>query len=180
MFTENEYQDIKTKFLDTMISGTKVAGGLPPHITLFGVPKDPIDGEKNALVYLPLKDEDMVSEEAKEIFVKAKLPAIAQKVKEKFTVYALAYCSEAWLREVKPTDKIPDDYRDLPVKKEVIFVNIERPDKTDSLIYEMKRSGHKVTPDGKLVSDLDIVLVDEQLEATSLGGRFTGLIKHFI
>ena len=180
MLTQEQYLSVKTKYIDTIIDGAREAGGLPPQITLFGVHKDPAKGTDPIILFHQIEKEFMEAEGGKQIFVTKLLPILAKKIKEDFDIYAVAWCAEAWMREQSSKDPIPDDYRDLPIKKEVLMIHIETKDNTmESLIYEIKRNGHRVNSKGVFIDNMDISLLKEESESEMVSGRFMGLIKVF-
>jgi len=75
---------------------------------------------------------------------------------------------------------MPENYKDLPIKKEIVIVSIESLDKTECVMYDVVRDGHKVTSSGDFVDSVSLKLITESPEMISASGRFTGLIKHFV
>lgn len=177
MLTTDEYQELKTSYLRSIVSGTEAAGGLPPHIALFGTEKKDL---KRAIVFMKIDEELMNSEDGKDLFIEKVVPALSKSVKKEFDVHSVAWASEAWLREAKADAPMPEDYKDLPIKKEIVIVSIESIDKTECIMYDVIRAGHKVTSTGDFIDSVSLKLVTETNEMISASGRFTGLIKHFV
>lgn len=179
MFTNEDFADLKEKYLETLVSGTIEAGGLPPHLTLFGNHKEETETEKAAIIHIPIPDKFMQSEDGKDEFIDKLIPMISEKVKEKFVINAVAWASEAWFREQPKGEPVPENYKDLPIKKEIIMVNIESILGSSLTVYEMIRNGQKVNSDGELIDNVELVIIDTDAPE-SVGGRFTGLLKLFI
>ena len=174
-FTLEKFAEMKKNYLEMIVQGTKEAGGLPPHLTLFGSHID--DDEKQAIIHIPIQDELMQPEGKVKLFEKV-IPMLAEKVKEKFNIYALAWSSEAWIREGGPDRSSIDNWRDLPIKKEVIVVNFESTVKNEFIMYDLVRNGHKVSDEGDLIDNIELTEVKHEGPGTS-EGNLTGLLKKF-
>jgi hypothetical protein len=177
MMTEERYNDIKEGYINNIKRFIVEVGDIFPHVTVFGLHKD--DQTKNAIIHIPIDDEFMKSEERKETFINDVVPEVARKIKEQFIPEGVAWTSEAWLRE-SPVDKgIPNDWKELPVKKEVLFINMEFEHKKEMIVYEIKRLGKQVTEDGEIVDQVELIEQDFS-KGESSGGRLTGLYEKFI
>lgn len=174
--TLEKFTKLKDNYLEMVISGTKDAGGLPPHLTLFGHEKS--DEEKQAIIHVPITD-DLMTTEGKTKLFDVVIPLLAEQVSEKFKIYALAWSSEAWVREANKDQKVIN-WKELPIKKEVIIINFESTVKNECVIYEMKRDGHKVSETGDLIDNIELVEYPSRPEEGSQGGNLTGLLKHFL
>lgn len=175
-FTLEKFTKLKENYLEMVISGTKDAGGLPPHITLFGHHND--DEETQAIIHVPITDDLMTSEGKQKLF-DIVIPMLAEKVVEKFKIYALAWSSEAWIREVDKNQKV-ENWKEIPIKKEVIIINFESIIKNECAIYEMKRDGHKVSENGDFIDNIELIEYPSKPEEGSQGGNLNGLLKHFL
>lgn len=175
--TMEKFDQLKADYLEMIVQGTKDAGGLPPHFTIFATNKD--EEKTQAIIHVPIPD-SLLTEQGKESFVTSMLPQISKKVKEKFTVFAVAWASEAWLRTADKDAKIDDNWKDLPIKKEVIIVHIESIIKKECNIYEMIRNGHKVDEDGNLIDNISLTLLPDMDAMAHASGRFTDLLKSFL
>jgi hypothetical protein len=176
--TKEKYEEIKKGYLENIKRYMLSVGGLFPHVTVFGAHKD--DENKDAIIHIPIPDEFLKSEDTKDEFVNTVLPEVAKTVKTKFIPYGVGWASEAWVRTSSKDDKIPDNWKDLPIKKEVLFINLEFEDKTEAIMYEIKRLGKQVNEDGDLVDHVD--LIEDKLMAgpENMSGRFTGLLDKFV
>ena len=76
-FTLEKFAEMKKNYLEMIVQGTKEAGGLPPHLTLFGSHID--DDEKQAIIHIPIQDELMQPEGKVKLFEKV-IPMLAEKV----------------------------------------------------------------------------------------------------
>ncbi len=175
--TKEHFETLKEEYIEHITEYVKDTGGLFPHISIFAEHKDKSD-TKPALIHVPISDEFMETDKGKDLFVDEMLPMVAKKVVEDFKVYAIAWSSEAWMRMADKDDDITD-WKALPIKKEVIFITIETLDeKTDSVMYEINRKGQQVNSDGELTDHIELTK-SEMSGLGSVGGRFSGLLKHF-
>lgn len=175
-FTLEKFDKLKENYLDMVVSGTKEAGGLPPHITLFGYHND--DHEKQAIIHVPIKDELMTSEGKIKLFNKV-IPELAKDIaKKEFTIYALAWASEAWIREANRDEAITDNWKDIPIKKEVIIINLESIVKDELIMYDVARVGHKVSDNGEFIDNIELTPITQE-PMSNVGGSLSGLSKYF-
>lgn len=176
--TEKQFKELKDDYLTIIEGFVKDNGGLFPHISVFAKIKETVedDDAKPAFIQIPIPDEFMQNDESKDEFIDNMVPKIFRKVKEKFTPIAVIWASEAWMRKIN-APKLPENYRDLP-KTEVIIVNIETEDMTNSTIYEMKRLGKQVNSSGDLVDQVELEEISNESKP-SMSGRFSGLFKKF-
>lgn len=175
--TEERYLDLKTGYIKNITRFLKEQGDIFPHITVFGLHKE--DQDKNAIIHIPIDDEFMKSEERKDVFIDQIIPQIAKQIKEQFIPEGVAWTSEAWIRE-SPVDKeVPNNWKELPIKKEVLFINMEFENKKEMIVYEIKRMGKQVNEDGDIVDHVE--LIEQDFSAgQSAGGRLTGLYEKFM
>jgi hypothetical protein len=169
------YETLKKEYIGHIADYVKEAGGLFPHISIFAEPKDKKD-TKPALIHVPIPDDYMQNEEGKDEFLDEVLPGIAKKVNQMFDVYAIAWSSEAWMR-VADKESDVQDYKSL-AKKEVIFISIESIDKSECVMYNIKRFGKQINSDGDLVDTIKLTK-SRMSGQQNIGGRFSGLLKHF-
>jgi len=170
------YKTLKDEYINHITEYVKQAGGLFPHISIFAEPKDKKD-DKPALIHIPIPDEYIENEESKDEFVDEILPKIAKEVNQMFNVYGIAWSSEAWMRTANKDSDI-QDYKSLP-KKEVIFINIESIDKSECVMYNIKRFGKQVNSDGDLIDNIELTKSRMSGGVQNVGGRFSGLLKYF-
>jgi len=182
--TEEKYIDLKDTYLKNIKKYMTEEGGLFSHISIFAeklnCDEDDDEASKSAIIHIPLPDKIANSEEGKEYFVTKMLPEIANTLKESFITTGVAWASEAWLRTSHIDDKKYENWKDMPIKKEVLMVAIESKFGNEALIYEIVRKGMQVTEDG--LSDTIELIKDEKLSGNDLPlqGRFTGLYQKFI
>ena len=181
--TEEQYIELKDRYLTNIKKYMTEEGGLFSHISVFAEKiehnKDD-DESRHAIIHIPLPEKIANSDAGKELFVTKILPEIANTLKEEFTAIGVAWASEAWLRSSHIDDKQPENWKDMPIKKEVLMVSMESAYGNETSVYEIVRNGMKVTEDG--LSDSIELIKDEELSGENLKfeGRFTGLYKKFI
>lgn len=177
--TEEEYNDIKELYIDNVKEIMLDQGGLFPHLTIFAHHKKYKEDEpKSAIIHIPLSDDYMSDEDSKDEFVNETLPLVYGTIKEDFVPYGIGWASEAWMRVAdKDFDFKSSNYKDLPIKKEVLLLSIETEDKSDTYLYEIKRSGSQINSDGKLTDRLELIEMEEMSSMKSVDGRFAGLYK---
>jgi len=182
--TEEKYIELKDTYLKNIKRYMTEEGGLFSHISVFAEKlecnEDDDEASKNAIIHIPLPDKIANSDEGKEYFVTKMLPEIASSLKESFVTTGVAWASEAWLRSSHIDDKQPENWKDMPIKKEVLMISMESAFGNETSVYEIVRSGMKVTEEG--LSDTIELIKDEELSGENLNfeGRFTGLYKKFI
>lgn len=175
--TEEKYQELKEEYVGNIKQFMTDIGSIFPHITVFGNHKDE-EENKDAIVHIQVPEEFMKSEQMKETFVQDVVPKIADKIREKFIPYGVAWTSEAWVRTAQKDQVVPDNWKELPIEKEVLLVSMEFIHKKETIIYEIKRNGKQVNEEGELVDHID--LVEETMSgAEQMTGRFTGLLEKF-
>lgn len=178
--TPEQYQEVKDAYIEHLIDVIAETGGLFPHITIFADVLKPKEGEENkpAIIHIPIPDNFMKDDESKDEFIDEIIPDIFKDLKKEFEPHGVAWSSEGWLRHIEKGGKIPDNYKNLPIKKEVVIVTLGTQDKEEALIYEIKRQGKQVNSDGNLVDIVKLEKLDGD-QPESVGGRFSGLFKKF-
>lgn len=180
--TTEEYNSIKKGYLELVTKIMTESGSMMSSFTVLGIQKD--DG-KNAIVHVPIEPKFLKTEEAKEDFMNEVVPEIAKEIRERFDIKAVAWASEAWLRtaDAKTTtrEQLRQDWKSLPIKKEVLIITIESEDRNDIFISEIVRKGKQVNEDGELTDIIELVdLPEYNQEGMQAGeGRFTDLYKKF-
>lgn len=178
MMTAEKIQALKSTYLDSIKNLLNETGGLSPHITVFAEHKaESLSGE-SAIVHVPIPDEFMKSDKDKQQFVDVIIPQFADKLNETYTAEAVVWASEAWVRTATPDQKI-DDYKSLPIEKEVLIIVYESNYDKELQIYEMLRKGKQVNSNGELVDAITLVYDKEMSGQDYPTGRFTGLLKKF-
>jgi len=175
--TKEQFLEIKDEYLDNMKSMLLELGNIQPTVTVIA---DHLEENKPAIVHIPLPEKIANSDTGKQLFVDKMLPEIAIKVKEKFTVKAVCFASEAWMRESHKDDFNPevDDYKKLPIKKEILIISIDTETNTESHVYEIIRMS--VSPTGDIVENIELREMPELSEHYGTSeGRFNGLYKKF-
>lgn len=174
--TQEKYERIKSNYVGHIKHFMVDEGNIFPHLTVFGSPIDKED--EDAIIHIPVPDEFMKSEELKEEFVNTVVPKIAEKIREKFIPYGVAWTSEAWVRTATKDQGVPDNWKDMPIEREVLMINIEFENKQEMMIYDIKRTGKQVNDEGKLTDHIDLI-ENDMTQAEGWSGRFTGLLNKF-
>jgi len=153
------------------------AGNLFPHLTVFAESKE---DNKPSIIHVPIPDDFLNDDESKDLFIDEIAPDMMIEIKKKFYPLGIAWASEAWVRTMdkNATEDDLKNYRDLPIKKEVVIVTIESKDQQQCIVYDIIRKGMKVNDEGDL-SDIVELVEDINLKdmAPSTTGRFVGLYK---
>ena len=179
--TEEQYIDLKDNYIEHLTKMMSSQGEIYPHITVFADHIDPKDSEKPAVIHMLIPPEHMESEDAKDEFVNEKLPPVFKEMKQRWKPYCISWAAEAWVRTVsKDFDMEKENWKAIPIKKEVVIISMETEDSSETIIYNIHREGKQGTEDGDLVDRIRLEL-DEDLKGVgaSAGGRFTGLFRTF-
>lgn len=175
--TQEQFIEIKDEYFQNMKSMLLETGNIQPTVTIIA---DHLEEDKPAIVHIPLPAKIANSDSGKQMFVDKMIPEIAVKLEERFNIHAVAWASEAWMREASVDEFTPevDDYKKLPIKKEILIITIDTGDKTESHVYEIIRMS--VAPDGSFVEDIELVEMPElSNQFAEQGGRFGNLYKKF-
>lgn len=182
--TQEEYIEIKKGYIKFVTKHLTNNGNLGPSISVLGTQKE--TGE-NTVVHVLIASEFMKSDKSKDEFVDNVLPQIAKEIAKDYTITAVAWAAEAWLRVVekdKATTEQLKDWKKLPVQKEVLIVSIDCSNGSDVFVQEIVRKGKQVNKDGELVDHVELLELPEytsKLSGVSIseGGRFANLYKKF-
>lgn len=175
--TEEQFIEIKGEYLNKIKKMILELGNIEPHVTIIG---DHLEEDKPAIIHIPLPEKIANSDKGKQLFVDKMIPEIAVKVKERFNIQAVCFASEAWMRESHKDDFNPDkdDYKKLPISKEILIISIDTEAETESHVYEIIRMS--VSPTGDIVEDIELREMPELSEHYKTSeGRFNGLYKKF-
>jgi hypothetical protein len=182
--TNEEFEELKDSYIKNIKRYMVETGGLFTHLSIFGDHKEPEDDQPStAIIHVPVDPRFLKSDETKDVFIDEVVPELAKVINERFIIKGVGWASEAWMRTAEKDQKI-DNWKDLPIKKEVLIVTIETETQNQITIYEIKRTGKEVTPEGELIDHIEL---EEQKDIKSAtegkineqNGRFTGLYKKF-
>jgi len=176
--TQEQYIDLKNNYIEHLTSMMSEIGSIPAHITVFADHLDPEDSVKPALVHIAIPPEYMESEDSKDEFVDEKLPIAFKAMKKKFKPFCITWAAEAWVR-IASKDSDIENWKAIPIKKEVVIVSMETEDTTETIIYNIHRNGKQVTKDGDIVDNVTLELDEDLNQGGAAGGRFTGLFRTF-
>jgi hypothetical protein len=173
--TNEQYQEMRAEYIEYVKGFMNEFGNFGPMITVFA---DVEGEEKPAIIHIPIPPKFMENDESKDEFANEVIPDIFAELKEKFTPIGVAWAAEAWVRSVdKDSDII--NYKNAPIKKEVIFISIEDKNGSETIAYDIIRHGKQVTPTGELVDTVELK-EDESLKAMDgIAGRFSNLYSRF-
>lgn len=179
--TQEDYIEMKKGYFKLVTDILTQSGSVETSITVMG---KHIEDSLNAMVHVPIPSKFISSEEGKDTFMEKVLPNIVKKVQSKFTVDAVAWASEAWMRVAQKnqfSEEELSNWKDLPIQKEVLIVTIESEEQSDSMIKEIVRKGKQVNETGELTDVIELVDIAglDMNEAVVAEGRFTGLYKKF-
>jgi tRNA G37 N-methylase Trm5 len=175
--TEEQFIEIKDEYLQNIKSMLLEEGNIQPTITLIA---DHLEENKPAIVHIPLPEKIANSDKGKQMFVDVMIPEIANKVKNKFNIKAVAWAAEAWMRESHKDDFDPevDDYKKIPINKEILILSVDTGADIESYVYEIIRMS--VSPTGEIVEDIELREMPELANNFATNeGRFSGLYKKF-
>ena len=177
--TPESYEELVESYLTHIKNYMKSSGGLFPHVIIFAEHKIPEkDVPVNALIHIAIPSEHMETDGDKDDLVDIILPKIFTKIKEEFIPHAIGWTSEAWMRTAGADfDVDKEDYKKLPIQKEVLFVCIETENDSKTHVYEIKRDGHQINADGELVDTIELTEMPEMKDVDKTQGRLSGLYK---
>ena len=183
--TNEEFEELKVSYIKNIKRYMVEAGGLFSHLSIFGEHKEPEEGlPATAIIHVPIDPRFLKSDKTKDVFVDEVVPELAKVINERFIIKGVGWASEAWLRTADKDQSIKN-WKDLPIKKEVLIVTIETEFKNDMTIYDIKRDGKDVTLDGDIIDHIELIEQEDMKDLNNTGatkeqsGRFTGLYKKF-
>ena len=81
-------------------------------------------------------------------------------------------------RKAKGNIEPDENWRDIPIKKEVIIINLESTVKNEFIMYDISRIGHKVSDNGDFIDNIELTKIEGK-EMFNVGGSLTGISKYF-
>lgn len=177
--TKEDLQKLKEEYVNHLKSHIVDSGGMFTHIALFGNKKE---NDEQSLVHIVVDPKFLTSDEDKDRFITNILPDIIKKVREQFTVDAVAWTSEAWLRK---TDKdFKGNWQEVPVEKEVLIIMYQEKETSDTMIYEIKRDGQVINAEGNLIDNVNLIELKDLEDSINQKGHREGklhdMMKLFI
>lgn len=176
--TEQAYQETKKAYLDIITRMMTDTGGMSPHIAVFGVHTDDSLEITEGIIHIEIPNEFMNSNTGKSLFMDQMIPQIASKVRKLIIPHGIAWTSEAYLR-TGSEDYKQENWKDIPIEKEVLLVNMEFDHITEILMYEIIRDGHQVTETGNLVDHIELREMTGIKSPEMVSGRLAGLYEKF-
>lgn len=178
--TEEAYIELVDVYKNKIIEIVNKTGNLPANISLFVEKKEDKDGSTNPdVLIMEIPDQFMVSDESKDFFVDMILPSIFKKFSEKYTISGIGFTSESWLREAtqEQLDEV-DDYKDLPIKKEIVVMGLDSDIKSETIIYDIKNLGLQVSGEKSgFIKNVELVVNPALSGLITVSGRFVNLYK---
>lgn len=175
--TDELFIETKTEYVDMVKRMMLDLGCISPHIALFGIYKSK---DQPAIIHVAIPKKYMASDNMKDQFIDKVVPAIKKEMTEDFGIDAVGSATEGWLRMAEPSELSGmKDYKDLPVKMEVVIVTIESATRHDTIIMEITRKGKQVNADGDLVDSIELVKVIDTENTVAGTGRFDDLFRKF-
>lgn len=172
-------EKVMETYIDHIKKYVSQTGGLFPHVTVFAnsIEKEEEKETNLSIIHIPIPDEFM-SDSGKDTFVDEVMPEVYKEIKKKFVPFGIAWASEAWLREADPNfDVTKENWKKLPIRKEVVFITIEDENLCKTQVYELKRVGKQVSGDGDLVDKVELEILQDLVNPIKTEGRFSGLYK---
>jgi len=176
--TEKELEEVKQNYIEHIKKYMTEAGGIFSMITVFAESLDKKEEDIPAIIHIPIPKEFLENDESKDEFIDELLPNIIREVKKKFKPLGIAWTAEAWMRKAAK-DFDSKNYEKLP-KQEVLFVCVETQNKSEALIYEIKRVGKQVNSEGDLTDTIELEIIEDIKQPEQIQGRFAGLYKKLI
>jgi hypothetical protein len=130
-----------------------------------------------AMIQMPIPGSFLESDESKENFINNVFPLMAEQVRKEFKPFAILWSSEAYFRETSADfDLEKNDFRDIPIKKEILIITIDTAENNEVKLYDIKRNGMTVNNEG-LVDSIEISVMEEEVNSSDFSGRFSNLYK---
>jgi len=178
---QDELKELKEAYIENTKKATVENGGMFSHIAIFGIK---IDTNQSGTLYVPVDDEFVSSKKGKELFEKVVLPEIANRIKKDYIVSSAVWTSEAWLRTSNTEEfkSVRENWQELPIKMETLIMSFrESDDNADIILYEINRTGKKVTDDGKMIDTIELELISNFTRTDGMvpGGRLFDMLSLF-
>jgi hypothetical protein len=99
-------------------------------------------------------------------------------------VSSAVWTSEAWLRTSNTEEfkSVRENWQELPIKMETLIMSFrESDDNADIILYEINRTGKKVTDDGKMIDTIELELISNFTRTDGMvpGGRLFDMLSLF-
>lgn len=174
-----ELDQLKKDYLDHIREHLVEHGNIFTHIALFGNSKET---DEKALVHVIVDGKYLTDDAEKEKYATKILPKIAEDIKKQFTLDAVAWTSEGYMRTAH--EKFKGNWKELPVQKEVLMILFKDAEHTQSNLFEIKRTGSVVNSEGNLVDQVsleELTTMEGSLEkAKSADGLLYNILTLFI
>lgn len=173
--TQEQFNEFVDVYIEDLKSNMIDSGGLIPAISILG---QDIEEDKPSVAFIPVPDDVLKDETYKIVFINRVLPEVYEKVKKHSIPKMVIWASEAWMRFAgNDFDMDKKDWKELPIKKEVLIITKATETKEDVSMFEIIRDGQKVNEDGKLIDGITLKELPDLKDMTGFGGTFSGLYK---
>jgi hypothetical protein len=153
---QDKLKELKEAYIENTKKFTINDGGMFSHIAIFGLK---IDSNQDGTLFIPVNDEFLSSPVGKETFEKIILPQIVSHIKKDYIVASAVWTSEAWIRTSDKLETLHKDWQEIPIKKEALIMCFKDSDNDASvIIYDINRTGKKVTEDGDMIDTIELEL----------------------
>ena len=178
---DSKLETVIDNYLESVCSDIKEMGGLNPQISFIADHIDP-DEDTYAIVHVPIPPELMKTDESKEFLLSNVLPKIIEKAQEKFVIMGVCFSSEAWVRKTVDKSNLPDNWKDLPIEKEIVIITVQTQKLDLTKIYDIDRTGKVINEEGDLIDDITLTLNTDMSndDKSSSGGVFSNLYHRYI
>jgi hypothetical protein len=184
-------KELKEEYLKHIQNFVNDNGSLFAHVTVFAdkIPSDDNSDISESIIHIPVPGEYLQSDEAKDYFVDYLLPQILRKIKKEFVPAAIGWAAEATLRQADANfDITKENWRKIPVTKDVIMISIETKNNTSTYLYEIKKleddeiSQIAVNKYGEISKRIELIDItsDHHDSMKQIGGRFSNLYNKLI
>lgn len=173
--TEEQFNEFVDVYIEDLKSDLIDSGGLVPAVSILG---QNMEEDKPSVAFIPVPDEVINNEEYKVLFINKMLPEVYEKIKEHSIPKMVIWASEAWMRFAdKDFDMENQDWKQIPIKKEVLIITKATETNEDVSMFEIVRDGQKVNEDGKLIDAITLKELADLKDMAGFGGTFSGLYK---
>lgn len=173
--TEEKFNEFVDVYIEDLKSNMIDSGGLVPAVSILG---EDIEDDKPSIAFIPVPDDVLKDEEYKIVFINRLLPEIYEKVKKHSIPKMVIWASEAWMRFADKDIDIKDqDWKQLPIKKEVLIITKATETTEDVIMFEIIRDGQRVNEEGRLIDGITLKELPDLKDMTGFGGTFSGLYK---
>ena len=172
---EETHDGLIKDYIKSIKEYVKENGGIFPHINVFA---KNIAEDKKGCIVIPLPGNIFESEENKDEFIDSMIPQIAKKIKEDFLIYGVAWTYEAWIRKENADEKMPDNWKKLPITGEVLLLSMQFHNRKELYTFNIIRNGKQVNEEGELIDSVE--LEESDVQGSDFKGKLSTLYEKFV